>query len=182
MARPVTGEDANPIRVRTLLVDARTGDRAAIRRAADLAGAHVLDVGTDLAPVLYGTLVRHWRNDTAYPLAGLTSAASLFYLERVAFDWGLRTVYLGRHGGNGPDAHRIDGPECMVLGFAARARLEGWRSAAVSTSLRVPASARPLGISQEHLAPEMVSGGALFSWTLVPVASAAGTTTLEPRT
>ena len=173
--------DRETLRVTRFLVDARSNGAPAIRRVAERAGAEVLDAGSDLGPLLYGPLLRDWREGATDSLAGLTGAASLLFVERLAFDFGLRAVYVVRHAGEGTVAHRVRGPAPMSDAFAARLRLGDWRSAAVAASLAVPASARPLRLSQEHLAPDMVRDGALFSWTLVPAGVLASTTTRERR-
>ena len=180
-ARPGTHPDAAQAAVATLLVDACSDGREEVERAALLAGASILDAGGDLAPILFGTLLPDWRRQPLKPLAGFTSAASLFYVERVAYDWGLRTVFLARHGADGEDARWLRGPDCMLDRFAVCARLAGWRSAAVSTSLRLAVTGRPLGCSQAHLAPDMIAGGALYSWTLMPDATSAMPTTSGTR-
>jgi len=164
---------ADPPSVPTLLVDACVSGRERLERAALGIGVRLLDAGTDLAPILYGTLLPEWRRQLITALAGLTSATSLLYIEHAASDWGLRTVFLARHGAGGKDARWLRGPDCMLDRFTACARLEGWRNAAVSTSLRLPLAGRPLGCSQAHLAPDMIPDGALYSWTLMPIAPAA---------
>jgi len=168
-ARRATHADAGLAPVAALLVDAYVGERDDVERAAIGAGVPVLDAGADLAPVLYGTLLHDWRRQSIRPLAGFTSAMSLFYVERVAYEWGLRTVFLARHGGDAEDARWVRGPDCMLARFAVCTRLGAWRSAAVSTSLRLPVTAPPLGCSQAHLAPDMSGEGALYSWTLMPI-------------
>jgi hypothetical protein len=178
-ARPGTRPDADLAPVATLLVDACSGGRDVVGRADIGAGTRVLDAGGDLAPILYGTLLHDWRRQSIKALAGFTSAMSLFYVEHVAYDWGLRTVFLARHGADAEEARWVRGPDCMLERFALCARLRGWRSAAVSTSLRLPVTARPLGCSQAHLAPDMIGDGALYSWTLMPIAPVALATTPE---
>ena len=168
--RPGTHPDADLAPVATLLVDARSSGRDELARAAIGAGVRVLDAGADVAPILYRTLLHDWRRQAIKALAGFTSATSLFYIERFAYDWGLRTVFLARHLVDGEDARWVRGPQCMLDRLAVCARLEGWGSAAVSTSVRLPVTPRPLGCSQVHIVPDMIADGALYSWTLMPIA------------
>ena len=169
-AQPGTHPNADLAPVATLLVDARSSGRDEVARAAIGAGVRVLDAGADVAPILYRTLLGERRHQAIKALAGFTSATSLFYIERFTYDWGLRTVFLARHLVEGEDARWARGSECMLDRLAVCARLEGWGSAAVSTSLRLPLTPRPLGCSQAHLVPDMIADGALYSWTLMPIA------------
>src|SRR5262245_32091031 len=94
-----------------VLTDASTDSRA-FGVAVRARGLPAHEIGPDLADVYCRDLQPLWRDAPAVPVGGLTGAAPLFYIERLAWDAGLRIVYLGRHevGANGEVQHQVKGP------------------------------------------------------------------------
>ena len=112
------------------------------------AGAHLVHaIDGDVTDVWYHDLYPRWQRDPA-PIAGLTDFAAIFCLERLAWDFGMRTVFRAEHG-----------PQCDAA--------TGLRIARVIAALPVglPAVA-PLGPP-----PERVHAGApwLVSWMIAPI-------------
>jgi hypothetical protein len=132
-------------------------------------GLAVHELGSDLGDVYTGELAPCWRREGAAPIAGLTAAAPLFYLERLAWDAGMRVVFLGRHVLESPMLHTVDGPRDAVDAFQVTARVIDWRIALANLLPALPASAptlEPLSAVRDAFIGE---DPALFSWVLAPV-------------
>jgi hypothetical protein len=138
--------------------------------------------GGDITDVWTRHLADEWRKEPV-TIAGLTTYAPLFCLERFGWDHGLRVTFRGEHRlhPDGTIGHQLSGPVPMLRAFAAvAARPEGYgvclagvigrcsqRSMPASTaSMVTPAAAADRGSER------------LYSWVIAPRARAAsdGTT------
>jgi hypothetical protein len=150
-------------------------DARAFGAAARARGLEVHEIGADLAEIYCRDLQPLWKDGSARPVGGLTGAAPLFYIERLAWDAGLRIVLLGRHeaGASGQARHSIRGPRDTVDGFQMSSRLIDWRIALANLLKTLPISAptlKPLSAVRDAV---IAGDRALFSWVLAPVARAA---------
>ena len=168
-AANATGIDAGRKHVlRAVLVD-RSSEARVFAEAVRTRGLAVHELGSDLGDVYTGELAPCWRREGAAPIAGLTAAAPLFYLERLAWDAGMRVVFLGRHVLESPMRHTVDGPRDAVDAFQVTARVIDWRIALANLLPALPASAptlEPLSAVRDAFIGE---DPALFSWVLAPV-------------
>jgi hypothetical protein len=146
------------------VIDPGSDDALAV---ADLVAAHgvrMRSCGRDL--LCQDWLAHAWTGQDGV-LSGVTGAAPLFYLERLAWSQGLRVVFLGRHptGVDGRE-HAVAGPQAVVDVFHTQTRLTDWRRALAGALLRMPSGTpalRPLSAVRDAV----VSGDrALFSWVL----------------
>jgi hypothetical protein len=148
--------------VEAFLADARSVDALTIADRMAAQGVPVRVCQGDLGHIYTGCLAPIWSNGGV--VAGVTGAAALFYLERLAWSHGQRIVFLGRHAAG--EGHRVGGPAVMADAFQAGTRLTDWRSALAHTLLGTPSGApalRPLSAVRDAA----ISGdGALLSWVL----------------
>jgi hypothetical protein len=148
--------------VKAFLADARSADALAIADLMAVRGVPVHAGRRDLGPIYSGCLAPIW--NTGCVVAGVTGAAPLFYVERLAWSHGQRIVFLGRHAPG--EAHRVGGPPAMTDSFQAGTRVTDWRRALARTVLTIPSGApalRPLSAVRDAA---IAGDGALFSWVL----------------
>src|SRR5690606_33719600 len=81
--------------VRLFVADSRIPESAVAARAAELRGAAIGAVPGDVTR-LYESLDLAWRR-APFAVAGLTTKSTLFVIERLAWERGLRTAYRGIH-------------------------------------------------------------------------------------
>jgi hypothetical protein len=137
-------------------------------------GLPSLPIKRDVTEVWYSQLSPRWRQG-ALPLgvAGLTDYATLFCLERLGWDHGLRLIYRGEHrvathlGSQAGLAHTLRDPESWPLALARRlAELDAthaWRARAVSRRT-------PEWVHHSRSAAAAIEGLPLYSWVLAPAA------------
>jgi hypothetical protein len=165
---------ARPHELGAILTDVSM-DAVAFGTAARARGLSVYEIGSDLAQVYCHNLQPLWRNEPDRSVGGLTGAEPLFYIERLAWDAGLRLIFLGRHevGAGGRTRHSVNGPSEAVDAFRASARLIDWRIALAKLLKALPVSAptlKPLSAVRDAV---IARDAALFSWVLAPVAKGA---------
>lgn len=147
-------------------------DALAFGAAARARGLAVHEIGADLADIYCRDLRPLWEGQPGAPIGGLTGAGPLFYIERLAWDAGLRIVFLGRHevGEHLRRPHLVEGPRDAVDAFHTSSRLIDWRVALAAVLKSVPISAatlKPLSAVRDAV---IARDPALFSWVLAPLA------------
>jgi hypothetical protein len=155
------------IKLDVMVVD-DSDDGRVFGRAAAGQGMRVCAASDELG-IYY--LASSWRREAPMPLGGLTHAANLFVVERLAWDVGMRVVFLGRHSNlDGDLAHALKGPPAAINRFHTSARLSDWRIALARTLMDLPhltPALKPLHAVRDV----MIEGDlALFSWVIAPVA------------
>jgi hypothetical protein len=157
-----------------LLADAVSSDARAVGLAAEARGVRVHTVHEDLTEVYCGQLAPQWRRSGPAAVGGLTRVAPLFYLERLAWDAGMRVVLLGRHeisrDGLG---HAMRGPQGTIDAFEGSARLIDWRIALAHTLTEMPLASPALHPVSAVRNAVVAGDRALFSWVLAPVTGGA---------
>jgi hypothetical protein len=139
--------------VGAFLVDARFPDARAVAACLASYGVSLRECKRDLAQLYYGWLAHVWKDGGT--VAGMTGAAPLFYLERLAWSHGARILFLGRHEAG---EHEVAGPQRMVDTFR--------RQGLARALLAMPAGARSLK-SPDAVRDAALSGDrAIFSWVL----------------
>lgn len=134
-------------------------------RAAASKGASVRLVGEDVT-ALYEWLALQWRG-TPFPVAGLTSPTTLFVLERLAWDHGLRTPYRGEHRRVcGQLEHRL--PSSPALLARLESARERWAEALGNSLVEGPSTNFAPSKTCASFALLGCSGDTLTSWLLAP--------------
>ena len=82
---------AQPLKIHRAVYDSRFRAGRAFAAAARTRGWTALAIEGDVTDLWYHHLDLHWREGPA-PIAGVTTANSLFVLERLAWDAGLRVT------------------------------------------------------------------------------------------
>lgn len=154
-----------PLPVHEVIVD---GGFAAGRYVADAAESQRLPVNVIHGDItsLYRDLAPRWR-ESALTIAGLTGAGTLFVLERLAWDVGLRVVYRAEHWRIDEHLmrHEVTGPAAMLSRARTLSRTPGqWGSVAAAVLLSGQHAAR-------RSAPEVRRG---FLSTASPATDLAG--------
>ena len=167
---PAAGERALPgsTTVQAFIVEAGSRDALAVGKAMAAQGIPLLayDTDNDLAEIYCESLSRAWKSDDGIAVAGVTGAAPLFYLERLAWADDLRVVSLGRHA-PGPQAwtHSFSAPQPMLDAFHIGMRLADWHAALARALVRTPNAAPPHPLTSVRNAV-LAGDRALFSWVL----------------
>jgi hypothetical protein len=144
-----------------------------------------LPIARDVTEVWYSHLSPRWRHG-AGPLgvAGLTDYATLFCLERLGWDHGLRLIYRGEHRRSASQLeHRLAThliahselartlrdtarwPVALARRLAALDARDGWSARAVSRHT-------PEWMHRSHSEPTQLEDLPLYSWVLAPPARA----------
>jgi hypothetical protein len=154
-----------------MLVDAGRCEGQAFAHAATVRGLPVYRFHGDLADVYCNQLAPRWREQAATALGGLTRVAPLFYLERLAWDAGLRLVFLGRHtsGGHAPAMHDLRGSEVAVDLFHDFVRVTDWPVAIACTLSQLPLAVSQLPPLSAVRDAAVAGDQSLFSWVLAPM-------------
>lgn len=161
-------------RLHAAVIDAESADARVFGEAAAGRGLPVHEVRADLTDLYGGHLAPHWRQHGPMSLVGMTGAAPLFYLERLAWDVKMRVVFLGRHPmTTGAEAeHTFSGPRTVVDTFCDTARVLDWRIALAHALTRMPAAASAVQPPSAARDAAIAADSALFSWVLAPVRAA----------
>ena len=164
-AAPSVPARQGALAIEAFVVDARSEDALAVADHVSAHGVPSRECKHDLAELYYGWLAHSWQRRGA--VGGVTGAAPLFYLERLAWSHGLRVVFLGRHTPALESwIHAVRGPQAMVDTFRAGARLTDWRRALVRSLLSAPSAAAPLRPLSAVRDAAISGDSALFSWVL----------------
>lgn len=102
-ARPGAGQPTGLLRIARVLFDARRTHALAFAEAARQCGARTRAICADVDDRWYEELCRRWRTKRT-PVAGMTDFRSLFLLQMMAADAGLRPVLRIHHGARGESA------------------------------------------------------------------------------
>jgi hypothetical protein len=159
------------VQLTALLVDADSRHAQRLGRIAAADGMLVQSIRADLTEVYCDRLAPRWREGRGVAVGGLTRAAPLFYLERLAWAAGMRIVFLGKHEVSGHVApiHALKGPRAPIDAFHDSVRLIDWPVALAHALRAMPVTApglQPLSSVRDA----MVAGdSAFFSWVIAPV-------------
>jgi len=157
-----------------VIVDATFAPSLAFGERAAWLGLTTHASPSDVTSLWYHDLHPRWMRSAA-PIAGLTSAESLFCLERLAWDHSMRVLFKATHTAlpGGEIQHSLMGPEPVVERLAAGyERDPRWASLTADAVAQFPARrGRP---SQRTLRARMGCvearfEGTLVSWVIGPV-------------
>jgi hypothetical protein len=149
------------------VADHRFPEARSASRAAALHGVALRPVPDDITG-LYQWLDVSMRADP-FPIAGITTGNTLFVIERVAWERGLRTVYRGRHWrvADGQFRHQLLGTAALT-GRIAAAPESGWAGVVGSTlAAWAPGREDPSQFVTVQSIPG-ADGESLASWLMVP--------------
>lgn len=157
-----------------LIHDDRYESGRVFGRAAAELGAPSVAIQGDITDVWYNDLALRWRQGPA-AIAGLTSFAALFCLERLAWDAGMRVVFKAEHrrlAGGGIE-HRLTGASGYLARWSALERAGAdWRATAPRLLLECPegrCAKSELTVTSRPLATEAGEPEQLTSWVIAPV-------------
>jgi len=137
-------------------------------------GASVHGVSGDITDLWYHDLYYRWRQSPA-AIAGMTRHSSLFGLEMMAGDVGMRVIYRAHHrpGQNGAITHEVFGPSAAQR---RQAELRGpeadWSRTAANIVMTWPADMTAISKAQSNIAgadQKRVGSETLISWIIAPV-------------
>ena len=145
---------------------------AAFGAAAGRLGLSTHSIDSDITDLWTGHLADQWRKEPM-AIAGLTTYAPLFCLERFGWDYGMRVLFRGEHRlqSDGSIAHQLSGPESMLRAFAAVAsRPEGYAVCLADVIGRCPqgSMARSTASIVTPAAAANRDSGPLYSWVITP--------------
>jgi hypothetical protein len=158
------------------LFDERFTDGIRFGRAFEACGTPTRAIRGDVTQVWYSELDPLWRQ-RAVPVAGLTTYAPLFVLERLAWDHRMRVVWRGVHrasadGGMEHDLRgmaRSGGPMRCDARSSARWSAE---IAAAMAQISFPARTSPVlpdGPPAREGGPGATAAQTLYSWIIAPI-------------
>jgi hypothetical protein len=128
----------------------------------------------DVTDLWYHDLYYRWRQSPA-AIAGMTRHSSLFGLEMMAGDVGMRVIYRAHHrpGQNGAITHEVFGPSAAQR---RQAELRGpeadWSRTAANIVMTWPADMTAISKAQSNIAgadQKRVGSETLISWIIAPV-------------
>jgi hypothetical protein len=167
-ATPAAAEHARQraTKIGAFVMEADSPDADTVAEVMAAQGVPSVAYEDDLAGIYSETLLPAWRGDDPVAIAGLTGAVPLFYLERLAWSDGLRTLFLGRHA-SGSDgwSHTLAAPQMAIDTFRIGVRLSDWHDALARALLRAPAVAQSQPLTSVRDAV-LAGDRALFSWVL----------------
>lgn len=161
------------VQLTVMLVDVDSNVAQAFGRITAASGVPVQSIRDDLTEVYCDQLAPRWRTGRRAAIGGLTGAAPLFYLERLAWHAGMRIVFLGRHeiAGDVPPIHALRGPRPAIDAFHDAGRLIDWQVALAQALRTIPVTTpalQPVSLVRDAL---VAGDSSLFSWVLAPVTS-----------
>ncbi len=161
-----------PTRLHKAIYDRRFADSRAFAAQIVDVPAHAIE--GDITELWFKDLDPHWRK-AARPVAGLTTQNSLFCLEHLARDYGLRVTYRGEHivGPGRRIRHDLTGPaHLLVQADDSQMRSAAWprEVARLMRGYELTRNARdvPRRISAELPAPAEPGVEILVSWIIAP--------------
>ena len=161
-------------RPQAVAIDAESADALVFGHAAGERGVPVHKIHADLTDLYCQHLAPHWREHGPIPVIGMTGAAPLFYLERLAWDVKMRVVFLGRHPltRDAETAHTFTGPRSVVDALTDAARVFDWRIALAHALTQMPTAVSSIDPPSAARDAAIAADSALFSWVLAPVTGA----------
>jgi len=164
------GDARNAAQVR-VIVDGRYAEaREFGRRASDL-GSTLSEIAGDVAPLWQRELLANWREGSGVVVAGITERASLFVLERLAWDHGLRVIFEAEHvpGADGQFRHVVKRTGDAALQRYLHAAGPGWTLALADALLTgTGAVSRNLHPTDAAMAASLHEPVKLHSWIIAP--------------
>ncbi len=154
-----------------VVIAAESADALVFGHAAGELGLPLHKIHADLTDLYCQHLAPHWRQHGPAPVIGMTGAAPLFYLERLAWDVKMRVVFLGRHPKT-RDAgaeHTFTGPRSVVDALSDTARVFDWRMALAHVLTQMPTAVSSIQPPSAARDAAIAADSALFSWVLAPV-------------
>ena len=168
------GEDANiPARLtlERVLFDERFDAARLFAAEAESRGATTTAINGSIHDLWYTDLYHRWREGRS-PIAGITDFRSLFLLEMMAADAGMKVVHrVHHHAGNGARSHRIFGPLARRVELQDRFSVaqDHWAQCAADIVTSWPAQS---ALSANHrsdiasAAMQQVDAETLISWII----------------
>lgn len=175
-AGPIAAVDAPvpqpPLSLYRTIADERFQAGRGFATVAARSGAVVLGTSGDITDLWYEDLAPRWREQPA-AIAGLTAADALFCLERLAWDAGLRVVYLGEHREltDGSLRHRLWGPAPMnAAADALASAAQDWHERVGDLVRNCPARGTIPVTTRNVLCDARLRASAepLYSWVIAP--------------
>jgi hypothetical protein len=151
--------------VDALVADSGSAEGEVFARTATTHGLVVHRFQGDLTEVYYSQLAPQWRQRGPHAIGGLTRISPLFYLERLAWDCGMRVTFLGRHAAT----HDVRGPQASIDLFHGLMRVVDWPAATAHTLRQLSDTASPLRPLSAVRDAAIAGDQALFSWVLSPI-------------
>ena len=134
-------------------------------------GHRVHPIAGDVTEFWVEHLAAHWRKQPT-AIGGMTHGDSLFVLERLGWDHGLRVVFRAEHVlADGRSTHSLTGPESMLASCEALAnRGHDYADSMAATIGHCPGTARSPAHRTLHLANHHHSPTTrpLYTWVIAP--------------
>ncbi len=165
---------AAPVQLHKVVHDERFADSRAFADRARRLGGKTHGIEGDVTALWFNDLDQQWRTAPSV-IGGLTSAAALFCLERLAWDQGHRTVFRAEHtplAGGGFRHTVIGGQDPKALAKDLKTAGAAWPVLIAQTLLGMPAgalAAAPLPGPVNTLKGQS-QGPLLVSWLIAPKA------------
>jgi len=174
-AAPLAGRAAfaNAHRAPTLdavVLDSRHTPARDFGARASLLGARAWPIAGDITELWQTELLERWRERPG-AIAGLTERPALFLLERLAWDHGLRVVFVAEHEprAHGTARHRVVRTAAPDLALELDAAGESWPSALADALIAAGAVAAADGRPTDSgLAARLDEPTKLYSWIIAP--------------
>jgi hypothetical protein len=141
-------------------------------------------IAGDVTDVWYSELHPRWK-EGAVPIAGLTTYAPLFCLERLAWDHNMRVLYRASHrrGPDGTMEHRLESsPQQSAVTLASLSGRGTWSTEIATLIADMPPHTQPVPLNPNAVstttrigrgaAPAHEPGELLYSWVIAPRARA----------
>jgi hypothetical protein len=163
------------LRLYQALYDERSVHTASFATAASRRGVAVQATRGDVTDIWFSELQPEWQQRQS-AVAGLTDYHSLFVLDMMAQDAGMRAVYIAAHrpGARGVFEHRLFGPHELVRQASVEVTGRDWASSAAAIVMRCPAevsvAARHSSIAEARNCE--FAAADLVSWVIAPVRKA----------
>lgn len=180
----LAGDAGSHLPLYAVIYDRGIATSAAFGAAARRLGFSTHATDGDITDLWTRHLVGQWRKNPV-AIAGLTSYAPLFCLERFGWDHGMRVVFRAKHRlhSDGSVAHQLAGPASMLRAFEAVAsRHEGYGACMAGVLGRCPQ--HPTVPSTASVTTPAVAvdrrAEPLYSWVIAPhVRATSGRTTIH---
>ena len=167
-------KDASALSIYKVVIDERFAASRAFGAQAVRLGAGLLSMQGDVTSIWYSDLYHQWKKAQPGAIAGLTTDSSLFCLDILARDVGMRVVYRGDHcTTNGAHfEHQAVGPNSVVREIEALGKSAAWANTTATALLACPKDGlRPAALRVgPSLSTEADSATSLVSWIIAPPA------------
>ena len=154
-----------------VVVDSRFAESVAFAREAARSGVALARISGDVTDLWFNDLDLRWKAGPV-AVAGLTGADSLFCLERLGWDAGLRVVFRGEHLANASGGldHRLTAPRGLLAGLGdASLGSELWPREAARLALACPFERAGGTAVRGSTCAAPSHGPGLVSWVIAPV-------------